>query len=78
MVSIIYKSKQFIAQNIYSIHLYTGLHKKKVFDQIIHIMSKRINLSIHKHQIKCNQSASADVLDKVLDYVCIYIYIYIY
>ena len=39
-----------MAQNIYSIYLYTGLHKRKVFDQIIHIMSKRINLSIYKHQ----------------------------
>ena len=57
-----------IAQNIYSIYLYTGLHKRKVFDQIIHVMSKRINLSIDKHQIICNQSASAGVLDKVLDY----------
>ena len=67
MVFIIYKSKQLIAQNIYSIYLYTGLHKRKVFDLIIHIMSKRINLSIYKHQIICNQSAPAGALDKVLD-----------
>ena len=53
-----------IAQNIYSIYLYTGLHKRKVFDKMIHIMSKRINLSIYKHQIICNHSASAGVLDK--------------
>ena len=44
------------------------MHKRKVFDQIIHIMLKRINLSIYKHQITCNQSASTGVLDKVLDY----------
>ena len=56
-----------MAQNIYSISLYTGLHKRKVFDEIIHIMSKRISLSFYKHQIICNQSASAGVLDKVLD-----------
>ena len=31
-------------------------------------MLKQINLSIYKHQILCNQSASAGVLDKVLDY----------
>ena len=57
-----------IAQNIYSIYLDKGLHKRKVFDQIIHIMLKRINLSIYKHQITCYQSASAGVLDEVLDY----------
>ena len=49
-------------------YLYTGLHKRKVFDQIIHIMSKQMNLSLYKHQIICNQSASAGVLDKVLDW----------
>ena len=57
-----------MAQNNYSIYLFTGLHKRKIFDQIIHIMSKRINLSIYIHQIKCNHSASAGVLDKVLDW----------
>ena len=31
-------------------------------------MSKRMNLSVYKHQIICNQSASAGVLDKVLDW----------
>ena len=48
MVFFIYKSKQLIAQHIYSIYLYTELHKRKVFDQMIHIMSKRINLPIYK------------------------------
>ena len=68
MLCIIYKSSKLIAQNIYSIYLYTGLHKRKVFHQIIHIMSKWINLSLYKHQSICSQSASADVLDKVLDW----------
>ena len=52
----------------HSIYLYTGLHKRKVFDQIIHIMSKRINVSIYKHQMICNHSASAGDMDKVLDW----------
>ena len=41
---------------------------RKVFAQIIYIMSKRINLSIYKRKIICNQSVSAGVFHKVLDY----------
>ena len=51
IVLFISKSLQRIAQNTYAIYLHTELCERKKSIQIIHTMSKRMNMPIYKQQI---------------------------